>query len=102
LSDKYLTLLIINVIIIVFYILLNVYINIEIEVSSNLNEYIYVYNKFQIKKGGILFLLLNFNIKSVNRIEKRLFSSSNININNRGRNKIRKNRVTNMRRYRFR
>jgi hypothetical protein len=62
-SNKYLTiLLLINACIIVFYVLLNVYINIEL--SSNLNEYIHVYTKFQIKKGGILLLLLNCNIKS--------------------------------------
>lgn len=79
-TNKYLSvLIIINLIIIIYYILLNVYINIEL--SRNLHEYVYVYvyNKFHIKEGGILFLLLNCNIKYVNRIEtKRLFSSSNI------------------------
>jgi hypothetical protein len=79
LTNKYLSLLIIiNVIIIIFYICLNVYVNIEL--SNNLNEYISIYNKFHIKEGGILFLLLNCKIKCkyVNRLEKRLFSSSNI------------------------
>ena len=50
------------------------------ELSSNLNEYIYVYNKFhkfQIKKCYIFLLLLNPKIKyhSVNRLEKRMYSS---------------------------
>jgi hypothetical protein len=88
LTNKYLSLLIIlNVIIIIFYICLNVYVNIEL--SNNLNEYISVYNKFHIKEGGILFLLLNCKIKCkyVNRLEKRLFSSSNTFITGRNRNK---------------
>jgi hypothetical protein len=75
-SNKYLSLLIIvNVFIIIFYIFLNVYINIEL--SSNLNEYIHVYNKFQIKESGILLLLFNNKIKYhfVNRLEKRMYSS---------------------------
>jgi hypothetical protein len=88
-NNKYLSLLIIiNVFIIVFYIFLNVYINLEL--SSNLNEYIHVYNKFHFKKSGILLLLLNSNIKYkntrvlsdknkyVNRLEQRLYSSSNL------------------------
>ena len=55
LSNKYLSvLIIINIIIIIFYICLNVYVNIEL--SNNLNEYISVYNKFNIKEGGIFFL----------------------------------------------
>ena len=67
LTNTYLTVLIIlNVIMIVFYIFLNVYINIEL--SSNLNDYINVYNKFQIKKGGILLLLLNCKIKYKNSV----------------------------------
>jgi len=61
-NNKYLSILIvINVIIIIFYVLLNVYVNIEL--SSNLNGYIYDHVKFHIKEGGILFLLLNYNIK---------------------------------------
>ena len=87
-NNIFLSLLIINVIIIVFYIFLNVYINTEL--SNNLNEYIYVYNKFHFNKGGIFLLLLNCNIKYknsnllvryknkyVNRLEQRMYSCSN-------------------------
>ena len=81
LSNKYLSvLIIINVIIIIFYVCLNVYINIEL--SSYLNNYIYVHINSQINEGCILLLLLNSEIKYKNRIwsrlEKRLFSNTNI------------------------
>jgi hypothetical protein len=81
LNNKYLSLLIIiNVILIVFYVFLNVYINIEL--SSYLNNFIYEHINFHIKEGGILLLLLNSEIKYKNglgsRLEKRLFSSTNI------------------------
>ena len=80
LNNKYFSQWKINVIIILFYVCFNVYINIEL--SSNLNDYVYIYNKLQIKEGGIWLLLLNCNIKnkyvSGNRLEKRLFSSSNV------------------------
>ena len=73
-NNKYLSLLIIiNVLIIVFYIFLNVYVNIEL--SSNLNEYIHVYNKFHFKKGGVLLLLLKSNINYKNTMLHLLFTS---------------------------
>jgi uncharacterized protein YggT (Ycf19 family) len=92
-TNSYLSsLLIINILIIVFYVFLNVYINIE--VTSHLNEYTYVYNKYQIKKGGIFLLLLNSQIPNslelvrdnplyvnVNTLKQRLFSTSNKNLN---------------------
>jgi hypothetical protein len=75
-SKNYLLLLlIINVLILLFYIFLNIYILIEI--SNNLNEYIYVYNK--INKCGILLLLNSCKYKNIykniikNKIEKRMF-----------------------------
>jgi hypothetical protein len=56
-SDKYLSLLIIiNVLIIIFYILLNIYVNIEL--SSKLNEYVNIYNKFHLNKSTFLLLSL--------------------------------------------
>ena len=81
LNNKYLSLLIIiNVIIIIFYVCLNVYINIEL--SNYLNNYIYVHIKFKTTEGCILLLLLNNEIKYKNgirsRLDKRLFSSTNI------------------------
>jgi hypothetical protein len=52
LNNKYLSLLIIiNVILIIFYVFLNVYINIEL--SSYLNNFIYEHINFQIKEGCI-------------------------------------------------
>ena len=80
-NNKYLSILIvINVIIIIIYVLLNVYVNIEL--SSNLNGYIYDHVKFHIKEECILLLLLNSDIKYKNsirsRLEKRLFSNTNI------------------------
>jgi len=100
LTDTYLTvLIIINVITIVFYIFLNVYINIEL--SSNLNDFINVYHKYHLKKSGILLLLLNCKIKYknsvllvwdknkyVNKIEQKLYSNSNLLSNNSIRNSI--------------
>jgi len=81
LNNKYLSLLIIiNVILIIFFVFLNVYINIEL--SSYLNNFIYEHFNFQIKEGCILVLLLNSEIKYKNglgsRLEKRLFSCTNI------------------------
>ena len=80
LSNKYLSvLIIINIIIIIFYICLNVYVNIEL--SNNLNEYISVYNKFNIKEGGIFFLWLNCKIKNKYKFSSLLvWDKININI----------------------
>ena len=47
-----LILLIINVVMIVFYVCLNIYVNIDL--SNNLDKYIYVYSKF--KKSSVLLL----------------------------------------------
>jgi len=52
LNNKYLSfLLIINVIIIIFYIILNVYVNFKL--SSNINGFIYDHYNFHVKEGGI-------------------------------------------------